>query len=52
MPDEKEKVIEKNQQLQPNPPEVEDELKETDLEKVSGGTGPTVSCGNAICTYC
>jgi len=37
MGEEKEKVIEKGQETKPRAPQVEDELSETDVEKVAGG---------------
>jgi hypothetical protein len=37
MPDEKEKAIEKGHEIKPRAPQVEDELSETDVEKVAGG---------------
>lgn len=43
MADEKEKAIEKGQEPKPGVPEVEDDLSESDLEKVAGALGCQVT---------
>jgi len=49
MAEEKEKAIEKGQDVKPRAPQVEDELSETDIEKVAGGAIPRPVASSMAC---